>query len=184
MPRLEINAPSERMGRVLDAFDELEAYAQVLETLLLEHAPQAFEQAPPRPTVIAVVEERLRRQISLSTTRRKREYMRHARATGEAAGQGSRATGFSSIRARGSEAQGQAPGQTLDPATQEEILAEIKALPTEFDLGDALTREAETQEQLQELTRSPFARGQVAQPEDSQADGKPSLGKPTPGEPD
>lgn len=81
MPRSEANNPTVRMGRVLDAFDELEAIYDQTVTMVSEMlTPEQFESLPNKPSLDAIIAERTRRQLTGGKVRYKREYMRRQRA--------------------------------------------------------------------------------------------------------
>lgn len=63
MPRSELNRPTERIRRVLDDFDGLEAYVEAIEACL---TPEQIEHGklPPRPSKTSVVEEKARQQFT------------------------------------------------------------------------------------------------------------------------
>lgn len=82
MPRSEANNPTVRMGRVLDAFDELEAvYDQTISMVAAMLPQELFSALPPKPAAEAIVAERTRRQLTGGKVEYKRNYMRKVRST-------------------------------------------------------------------------------------------------------
>lgn len=79
MPRKEVNAPTERIIKILDDIGSLESYCDVMEAKILELFPEHLEKFPRRPSMEAVISERARQSITLEQTRSRRQYMRKIR---------------------------------------------------------------------------------------------------------
>ena len=112
MPRIEKNIPTLRIGRILDDFDELDMLYDNAMAIIAVEAPEVFETLPPKPIPVAIVEERLRRQLTIGKVAYKRDYMRSQRA-----GAGVHKTTRTKLRA--------AAIRELSPEEEAAIMAEV-----------------------------------------------------------
>lgn len=83
MPRKEANAPTERIIRILDDVESLEAYCAEMEAKIIELVPDKIHLFPPRPSLEAVIQERARQSLMLQNTRSRRYYARKVRQLGQ-----------------------------------------------------------------------------------------------------
>jgi hypothetical protein len=83
MPRKESNAPTERILRILDDVGTLEDYCRQVEETIIQHFPDQLRLFPQRPSLEAVIQERMRQSITLEQTRTRRAYMQRVRSLGK-----------------------------------------------------------------------------------------------------
>jgi len=85
MPRREINNPTQRILRLLEDLEELEAAYDEAAGAIAELSYEAFESLAPKPTLKATTEERVRQQLMGRKISSLRQRMRLRRARGQAA---------------------------------------------------------------------------------------------------
>jgi hypothetical protein len=86
MSRAQINAPTDRIMRMLQEFDALESWGDHLLATLQAIAPDLLADLPAKPYLYALVEERQRQQMTHGKTLRKRKYMTQVRTASDSLG--------------------------------------------------------------------------------------------------
>jgi hypothetical protein len=83
MPRLVTNNPTERILRLLDDFEQIEAALDTVLQMVATADHELFLKLPAKPFCEAIIEERLRQQLTSGRTRAKRQVMQRLRANPE-----------------------------------------------------------------------------------------------------
>lgn len=84
MPRLVTNNPTERILRLLDDYQQVEAMLDTVLQMVAQADQALFMRLPPKPFCEAIVQERLRQQLTSGQTRAKRQVMQRLRQNPEA----------------------------------------------------------------------------------------------------
>lgn len=90
MPRDQRNAPTDRIIRLLEEANEMEAWADHLHETLAAIHPELMSDIPAKPRLDATIEERMRQKLEYTRTIRRRNYMQRVRSASEDLGSSAR----------------------------------------------------------------------------------------------